>query len=117
MSAERLSNKDKWVVLKSLFDEKGLVRQHLDSYNIFIQDEMQNIVDESNEVVPDIPNEVIRRIKKAAGTNQQIKFLFAGQQINSKDEYKDLHSGKIDRKQEVITADYRRLYQISILTS
>ena len=54
MSIEKLSNEDKWVVLKSLFDEKGLVRQHLDSYNDFIENEMQQIVDESGEVVPDI---------------------------------------------------------------
>ncbi|MFW9949330.1 MAG: DNA-directed RNA polymerase subunit B, partial [Candidatus Thorarchaeota archaeon] len=55
MSSDKLTNEDKWVVLKSLFDEKGLVRQHLDSYNNFIEHEMQNIVDESGEVVPDIP--------------------------------------------------------------
>ncbi|MHA1319687.1 MAG: DNA-directed RNA polymerase subunit B'' [Promethearchaeota archaeon] len=55
MSSEKLSNSDKWVVLKSLFDEKGLVRQHLDSYNSFIEDEMQGIVTESGEVIPDIP--------------------------------------------------------------
>ena len=55
MSSEKLSNEDKWIVLKSLFDEKGLVRQHLDSYNGFIEYEMQAIVDESGEVIPDIP--------------------------------------------------------------
>ncbi len=54
MSSENLSNEDKWIILKSLFDEKGLVRQHLDSYNYFIEDEMQKIVNESGEVVPDI---------------------------------------------------------------
>jgi DNA-directed RNA polymerase subunit B len=54
LSTEKLSNVDKWAVLKSLFDEKGLVRQHLDSYNNFIEYEMQAIVDESSEVVPEI---------------------------------------------------------------
>ena len=54
MISEKLSNQDKWTILKSLFDEKGLVRQHLDSYNEFIELEMQEIVDESSEVVPDI---------------------------------------------------------------
>jgi len=54
MSIEKLSNEDKWIILKSLFDEKGLVRQHLDSYNDFIENEMQQIVDESGEVVPDL---------------------------------------------------------------
>ncbi|GAH24432.1 unnamed protein product, partial [marine sediment metagenome] len=55
MSSEKLSNSDKWVVLKSLFDKVGLVRQHLDSYNNFIEYEMQSIVYESGEVIPDIP--------------------------------------------------------------
>ena len=54
MSSENLTNEDKWIILKSLFDEKGLVRQHLDSYNNFIEYEMQVIVDESSEVIPDI---------------------------------------------------------------
>jgi DNA-directed RNA polymerase subunit B len=54
LNTEYLTNEDKWVILKSLFDEKGLVRQHLDSYNNFIEYEMQTIVDESGEVIPDI---------------------------------------------------------------
>ena len=54
LSSEKLTNEDKWIILKSLFDEKGLVRQHLDSYNNFIEYEMQLIVDESSEVIPDI---------------------------------------------------------------
>lgn len=54
MISEILTNEDKWVILKSLFDEKGLVRQHLDSYNNFIEEKMQEIVNESSEVVPDL---------------------------------------------------------------
>ncbi len=54
MISEILTNEDKWVILKSLFDEKGLVRQHLDSYNNFIEEKMQEIVNESGEVVPDL---------------------------------------------------------------
>ena len=54
MSIDKISNEDKWLILKSLFDEKGLVRQHLDSYNQFIEAKMQQIVNESSEVVPDL---------------------------------------------------------------
>ena len=54
MSSEKITNDDKWVILKSLFDEKGLVRQHLDSYNDFIEYKMQEIVDES--VIRSDPN-------------------------------------------------------------
>ncbi len=55
LSSEKLSNEDKWAIWKRLFDEKGLDRQHLDSYNSFIEDVMQSIVDESGEVIPDLP--------------------------------------------------------------
>ncbi len=67
MSSEKLTNEDKWIVLKSLFDEKGLVRQHLDSYNGFIEYEMQAIVDESAEVIPDIPGFKIKFSKIKVG--------------------------------------------------
>ena len=46
---------DAWLILKKLFEEKGLVRQHLDSYNDFIEHQMQDIVEESGQVIPDIP--------------------------------------------------------------
>jgi len=66
--SEKLSNEEKWVILKSLFDEKGLVRQHLDSYNNFIEYEMQEIVSESGEVVPDIPGFKIKFSKIKIGS-------------------------------------------------
>ncbi|GAG56589.1 unnamed protein product, partial [marine sediment metagenome] len=50
-----VTNEDAWLVLKKLFEEKGLVRQHLDSYNDFIEHQMQEIVEESAQVIPDIP--------------------------------------------------------------
>lgn len=33
-----------WVVIGSFFDEKGLVRQQLDSFNLFIQQTIQDLV-------------------------------------------------------------------------
>ncbi len=81
MSSEKLSNADKWIILKSLFDEKGLVRQHLDSYNNFIEYEMQIIVDESGEVIPDIPGFKIKfgkikigvpKVREADGATMEI---------------------------------------------
>src|SRR5271157_3478146 len=46
---------DVWPLLQAFFEEKGLVRQHLDSYNDFIEHQLQEIVDEVGEVLPDIP--------------------------------------------------------------
>jgi len=40
----RASQEDAWVVISSFFEEKGLVRQQLDSFNEFIQHTMQEIV-------------------------------------------------------------------------
>ncbi|MHA1698426.1 MAG: DNA-directed RNA polymerase subunit B, partial [Promethearchaeota archaeon] len=56
---------DVWDLLKAFFKEKGLVRQHLDSYNDFIEHQLQEIVDEAGEVLPDIPGFQIKfgRIK------------------------------------------------------
>lgn len=48
--AEELQNDDVWPVVSAYFEEKGLVRQQLDSFNEFIQDTMQKIVDESGEI-------------------------------------------------------------------
>ena len=37
---------DAWTVISSFFEEKGLARQQLDSFNEFIQHTMQEIVGE-----------------------------------------------------------------------
>ncbi|CAI7766865.1 unnamed protein product [Closterium sp. NIES-53] len=47
---EEITQEDAWAVISAYFEEKGLVRQQLDSFNEFIQDTMQSIVDESAEI-------------------------------------------------------------------
>jgi DNA-directed RNA polymerase subunit B len=39
-----------WDLIKHFLDEKGLVRQHVDSYNEFIESGLQAIVDETGEI-------------------------------------------------------------------
>jgi DNA-directed RNA polymerase subunit B len=51
---------DAWLLLKSYFDEIGLVRQHLDSFNVFLEESIQQIVDETKQIIPDIPDFFIR---------------------------------------------------------
>ena len=41
-----LTKDDLWVVVKKYFEEKGLVRQHLDSYNRFMREILPSIIDE-----------------------------------------------------------------------
>eukprot|EP00271_Cylindrocystis_brebissonii_P022832 TRINITY_DN8941_c0_g1_i2.p1 TRINITY_DN8941_c0_g1~~TRINITY_DN8941_c0_g1_i2.p1 ORF type:complete len:1189 (+),score=261.50 TRINITY_DN8941_c0_g1_i2:389-3955(+) len=47
---EEITQNDAWAVISAYFQEKGLVRQQLDSFNEFIQDTMQDIVDESSTI-------------------------------------------------------------------
>lgn len=44
---EEITQEDAWAVISAYFEEKGLVRQQLDSFDEFIQNTMQEIVDES----------------------------------------------------------------------
>ncbi|PIM99429.1 DNA-directed RNA polymerase [Handroanthus impetiginosus] len=47
---EEITQEDAWAVISAYFEEKGLVRQQLDSFDEFIQNTMQEIVDESAEI-------------------------------------------------------------------
>ncbi len=51
-----LKSTDFWHLMNAFFEEKGLVRQHLDSYNRFIEETLQEIVDEVGEIDPEIPD-------------------------------------------------------------
>eukprot|EP01104_Vermistella_antarctica_P008801 TRINITY_DN2233_c0_g2_i1.p1 TRINITY_DN2233_c0_g2~~TRINITY_DN2233_c0_g2_i1.p1 ORF type:complete len:1180 (+),score=351.20 TRINITY_DN2233_c0_g2_i1:251-3790(+) len=44
---EEVSQEDAWTVISSYFDEKGLVRQQLDSFDEFVRDTMTEIISES----------------------------------------------------------------------
>ena len=46
-----LTQEDAWTVISSFFQEKGLVRQQLDSFNEFVNSNMQEIVDEHGEII------------------------------------------------------------------
>ncbi|MCC5998540.1 MAG: DNA-directed RNA polymerase subunit B, partial [Thermofilum sp.] len=45
-SVARLSSSDRWALVKAYVDELGLVRQHLDSFNAFLERGLQEIVNE-----------------------------------------------------------------------
>ncbi len=50
-----LSDQDNWDVMKSFFVEEGLVKQHLDSYNDFVQNTLQHIIDEIRGIQIETP--------------------------------------------------------------
>jgi DNA-directed RNA polymerase II subunit RPB2 len=50
---EKITQEDCWGVINSFFAEKGLVRQQLDSFDEFVQNTMQELVDENADLILD----------------------------------------------------------------
>lgn len=50
---QEFTQEDCWTVISSFFDEKGLVRQQLDSFDEFVQNTMQELVDENSDLILD----------------------------------------------------------------
>ncbi len=50
-----ISKEDTHLLLKAFFREKGLVRQHLDSFNEFIDHGLQEVIDEVGEIPIEVP--------------------------------------------------------------
>ncbi len=55
MSRSEITPEDLFVLLQAFFKEKGLVRQHLDSYNDFVENGLQQIIDEIGEIEIEVP--------------------------------------------------------------
>ena len=53
-----LSENDHWDLMKSFFHEEGLVKQHLDSYNDFTRNTLQQIIDEIGGITIEVPNHI-----------------------------------------------------------
>jgi len=55
LNDDEITKNDAWPIITAYFDEKGLVRQQLDSFDEFIQNKMQEVIDEANaiEVIPE----------------------------------------------------------------
>src|SRR4030042_449298 len=51
----KFQKEDIHILLKTFFNDKGLVRQHLDSYNEFIDHGLQEVVDEVAEIPIEVP--------------------------------------------------------------
>jgi DNA-directed RNA polymerase II subunit RPB2 len=50
---EPLEPEDFWTVISSYFEGKGLVRQQLESFNEFVENTIQEIVDENSRLTLD----------------------------------------------------------------
>jgi DNA-directed RNA polymerase subunit B len=51
-----LSEENNWDLMKTFFAEEGLVKQHLDSYNEFVEHTLQQIIDEIGGITIEVPN-------------------------------------------------------------
>ncbi|XP_024532582.1 DNA-directed RNA polymerase II subunit RPB2 [Selaginella moellendorffii] len=73
---EEITQEDAWAVISAYFEEKGLVRQQLDSFDEFIQNTMQEIVDESSEIEikPESQHNPGRNNEYSGETTFKIKF-------------------------------------------
>ncbi|MEM3078882.1 MAG: DNA-directed RNA polymerase subunit B, partial [Thermoproteota archaeon] len=58
--AEELSNEDLWTVAENYVRSIGLARHHIDSFNEFIDKDMQKIVDEVKNIEVTVEDKVIR---------------------------------------------------------
>ncbi|KAK0246303.1 DNA-dependent RNA polymerase II second largest subunit [Armillaria nabsnona] len=50
---KEITQEDCWTVISSFFEQKGLVRQQLDSFDEFVQNTMQELVDENADLILD----------------------------------------------------------------
>jgi uncharacterized protein YqeY len=47
---EEITQEDAWVIINKYFETKGLVRQQLDSFDEFLQNSIQELIDDAGEV-------------------------------------------------------------------
>ena len=71
-----VSQEDAWAVISAYFEEKGLVRQQLDSFDEFIQNTMQELIDDSRSIriTPEAQYNPGQKANKVSDTIYQIQF-------------------------------------------
>ncbi len=78
-----VSEEDNWGLMKSFFEEEGLVKQHLDSYNDYVRNTLQQIIDEIRGITIEVPNHTYDikfgaielgepRVVEVDGTNREV---------------------------------------------
>lgn len=55
-----LTKDDRWLLVNCFLKEKGLVRQHLDSYNDFTARGLQEVIDEQSVIETDLPGLAVK---------------------------------------------------------
>ena len=76
---EEISQEDSWIVIGKYFEEKKLVRQQIDSFNEFVSNTIQELVDDSGEIMITPENQFIPG-REAEAYTYVVKFeqIFVG---------------------------------------
>jgi DNA-directed RNA polymerase subunit B len=121
---ESISNDDKWEVLKSMYNEFGLVRQHLHSFNEFVERRLNDIVKERPKIEPDIEGFYVKlegieigepSVREADGSERtiypmeaRVRNLIYSAPLNLKMRPVYVDAG-IEKEEDVVTAYIGRL--------
>jgi DNA-directed RNA polymerase subunit B len=65
---EKISNEDRWILFEAMFKELGLVRQHLQSFDDFIENKLTEIVTSIGKIQPDIEGYYVKLIGIKTGS-------------------------------------------------
>jgi len=80
-SSPKISSEDRWELVKAFLKERGLVKQHIDSFNNFIENKLQEIIDEQGIVETSTPGFYVKlgkieveypRVREADGSESEI---------------------------------------------
>jgi DNA-directed RNA polymerase II subunit RPB2 len=70
---EEITQEDAWIVIDRYFEEKGLVRQQIDSFDEFITNTIQELIDDQGEIIVK-PEKQYLNLKDVEQNGNQIKF-------------------------------------------
>jgi DNA-directed RNA polymerase II subunit RPB2 len=70
---EEITQEDAWIVIDRYFEEKGLVRQQIDSFDEFITNTIQELIDDAGEIIVK-PEKQYLSLKDIEQHGNQIKF-------------------------------------------
>src|ERR1700677_2348138 len=72
--SEHISQEDCWAVISAFFESKGLVRQQLDSFDEFIQNTMQEIIDGYSKLIEQRPPQYSGNHSEKGPNRYEIRF-------------------------------------------
>ena len=66
--SDQLTATDRWVIFEAMISQLGLVRQHLNSFDDFLENQLNAVVKEVDKIVPDIEGYYVKLLGIETGT-------------------------------------------------